>query len=150
NEDAGYGLGALVLWDGSAWVNRSPMADLPFVVWGKWETTKQLEALATAGGQFFTAVEVVDASGGYARQYREGDNYALDEARELLEMGASDGRRMLATVTRERRLLFYKAPEASARRDWQLRNDGTVVSPMGEAIGPGKTPAGRWVHLAEI
>jgi hypothetical protein len=150
SEEAEYTLGSLKLWNGSAWVTRNPDADLPFVVWGEWETTEQLEQLATACGQFFTAVEVVDASGVYARQYREGDNYALDEARELLEMGASDGRRMLAMVTRERRLLFYKQPESNSSLDWQLGNDGAVVSPLGEPIAPGKTPAGRWVHLKEI
>lgn len=150
NEDAGYALGALKLYDGSAWVARSPDADMPFVAWGSQETTAQLEEMATEAGAFFTAVEVVDASGVYSRQYREGDNYALDEARELLEMGTSDGSRLLATVTRERRLLIFKAPAADVQTDWQLRNDGAVVSAYGSGIAPGKTPAGKWLHLAEI
>lgn len=150
DEDTGYGGGYMWLYTGSAWTARDPQADMPFVVWGKEQTTTQLEDMATDAGQFVDAVELIDTSGITTRQYRSGENLARDEMEELLQIGASDGSRMLALVNREQRLLIYKQPVAAANTDWQVRNDGRLVSALGEPIDPGRTPAGRWVHLAEI
>lgn len=150
DEDLGYSGGAMKLWTGSAWVARSPDADMPFVVWGNEATSAQMERIADTAGQFLDDVEVIDASGIATRQYREGEMTARDEFEALLEVGADDGSRMLATVNQAKRLLISKQAAAASNTDWQVMNDGRLVSPLGEPVEEGRTPAGRWLHLAEI
>lgn len=147
NEDSTY-VGSLKLWDGSSWVNRSPDGDMPFVVWGKVATTTQMQSIL-AEAEEVAGTLVVDASGVETRQWRAGDNTALDELTELLSIGDSAGKRLLATVDRERRVTIYARPDAAERTDLRVRADGTIVTSLGEPIEPGVTPVGRWVRLVD-
>lgn len=137
------------IWTGSAWVARDPDGDIPFVVWGKAETTQQLADIIEEAGEFLTAAEISDASGIETRQWRAGELTALDEAEKLLEIGDSSGGRLLATVTPEERVVIFARPAADERTDWRVRADGQIVSSLGEPIEPGRTPAGRWLRLTD-
>jgi len=81
DEDSDYTHGHR-LWTGGAWVARSPDGDIPFVVWGKQATTAQMAEIITEAGDLIEGTLVVDASGIETRQWRAGDNKALDEVEE--------------------------------------------------------------------
>ncbi|GIV73532.1 hypothetical protein [Caldilinea sp.] len=113
------------------------------------ETTAQVAAIVDAVGQFFTGVDVVDASGIYGSEYRSGDNTALDEVAALLRLGTGDGRRLLATVTVGRLLRVEAEPQAGSLELF-LAGDGLVVDLLGRPLAPGLVPVGRWVGLRDV
>jgi hypothetical protein len=144
NENLGYGRGRLVLWTGSAWVARATHADMPFRVTGAWQTTKQIETIA---GEYapIAGVDIVNASGVYSSQYRDGNGAGLDEMVKLLESGTSDGARLLATITRDRILSVRKKATADPSGDLIYGADNRVRYVSGGEIEKGVLPVGRWL-----
>lgn len=150
DEDLGYTRGELRLYTGSEWTVRATDADLVFRILGSVQTTTQLQNLYTACGQFFRRLDVVDNSGVYSNQYRDGATDGLAEIEKLLKSGTSSGTRMLATVTPERILRVYAQPASAGEENMQLASDGTVREITGQPLAPGVLPAGRWLRLADV
>jgi hypothetical protein len=151
DEDLGYA-GILRLWNGSAWVARSPDADLSFKLTGEWETTRQIEEAVDADGEFMTGVDLVDDSGVWSSQYRDGDSSVLQVVRELLDGGTSNDRRLLATVTRGRGLRVYEEPERpddAGDAEVFLGSDGQVRT-AGDALVTRECPVGVWCALKDV
>ncbi len=76
DEELGYSRGSLKLYTGSAWTTRYNDADLSFRILGAELTTTQIDSIYDSVGQFFSTIDVVDSSGVYGNQYREGDKTA--------------------------------------------------------------------------
>ena len=150
DEELGYPRGQLLLWTGSAWAARATDADLLFQVQGSVVTTTQLSTLITTSGQFIDGVDIKDASGVSSIQYRNGDNYALDEAADLIATGTSAGERLLADVTVERVARIYKQASADDETNYILGSDGQLNDAFGHAIEHGKLPVGNWIAIEDI
>ena len=143
--DEGLGhSGTMKVWNSDHWETRVPDCDMPFELWGRRETTLQVQDMV---GCVLPAVAVDSASGVYARQWRAGEQTVRQEVEELLAAGTSSGRRLLAQVSPEQVVRIYAEPDAS-NLDWQLGIDGTLRLPLG-ALDEGQLPAGQWVQLAE-
>lgn len=150
DEEAGYTLGTLKLWDGSGWQSRWTDADMAFRVLGAEETTLQIDTIASNRGEI-ADVEILDASGVYSNQYREGDNTALDEVLGLLESGTSAGKRLIATVNTARRLLVSaQTARPTNVPELMLQSDGALRDAYGMQYAHGKLPVGVWVTLVDV
>ena len=143
--DEGLGhSGAMKIFNNGVWETRIPDCDMPFEVWGKRETTLQIQDMVSS---VFPAVSIETASGVYSRQWRNGEQTVRAEAEELLAAGTSTGRRLLAQVTPDKVVRIYAEPDASSL-SWQLGMDGRLFLPLG-ALDEGQLPAGQWVQLTE-
>ena len=150
NEDLGYTRGVFRIWNGSAWVARSPDADMLFSVSGVEETSVQVEEIATTAGQFFSDVSVQAGSGVYSSPYRDGDRSALAEIRDLLESGTTNGRRMLATASMDRELIVTEEPAPGGASDYLVDNQAIIYDLGGNALAPWKYPVGVWARLKGV
>lgn len=113
------------------------------------ETTDQIAAIVTAEGQFLTGTDIETSSGVFSSEYRDGDATALTEIKELLRTGTTNGRRLLATVTRERRLRIYEEPEAGAN-DYLLLSTGKLRNQYDVPVEDHKCPCGVWAQLKDV
>lgn len=149
DEGLGYTDGSLKLYDGSAWQTRATDADLSFRVFGSQETTEQIGDLSNNVG-LIAGVHVLDASGVYSKQYRDGDTTVLDEVIDLLDIGAVDGDRLVALVTRDRYLSIRDEPLASLYTYCELDAEGRLYTRSGLPWEHGRLPVGQWVKLRDI
>lgn len=149
NEALGYTRGSLKIWNGSAWVARSPDADLLFVILGTTETTTQISQIVTACGQFLTATVVDNASGVYTSPYRDGSQTGLAVIRELFKSGSTNYRRLQGSVDDERRLTISEEP-AQGSGNYKIDATGNLYDPYGNLILKEQMPAGVWLELVDI
>jgi hypothetical protein len=142
--DAALGYaGVMRIWKVDHWEARVPDCDLPFEVWGRRETTQQIQDMA---GSVLPHVSVESPSGTFSRQWRSGEQTVRAEVEELLAAGTSSGKRLLASVSPERVVRVYVEPEPRSL-DAMLGMDGRLRLPLG-ALDEGQLPAGQWLQLA--
>jgi len=149
DEGVAFAGGALKLWNGGAWGNRTPNADLVFSVNGQSVTTDQIKVMAdpsTGGGQFLAGVFVQDASAVNAYQYRDGKETCLEEVKNLLDMGTSTGERLHAVVNAERWLVVRKVGSATVPL-YTITAAGELRDRSGMKVGPGMAPVGKWARV---
>ena len=150
DEGLGYSGGTGLMWNGSAWVARSPAADLVFQITGQAQTTDQIAAMVDPGGagQFLKGVFVKDGSGVYGRQYRDGRETALKEVGQLLEQGASDGSKMVAWVGSDRILVVRKAPAyVEGGAELLLLASGELRAKGGGLLPASVRVVGKWAAV---
>ena len=116
---------------------------------GQKETTKQIEEIVTACGQFLTTTDIDNASGVFSNPYRDGDTSASSEMLDLLKTGTTNDRRLLAQVSADRRLRVYEEP-ANTTVSYILKLDGTLVTKTGAALEPHLCPVGKWVQVEAV
>ena len=150
NEDLGYTRGVFRIWNGSAWVARSPDADMLFAVSGVAETSGQVDEIAVTAGQFFSDVSVQVNSGVYSSPYRDGDRSALAEIRDLLESGTTNGRRMLATVSMDRELIVTEEPAPGGSSDYLVDNQAKMYDLGNNELKAWRYPVGVWARLKGV
>lgn len=150
NTALGYSGGAFKIDNGAGWVSRSPDADLLFKVGSnkQVETSQQVADLITSFGQFFTGTIIKNASGITQGNYQNGDSTAQSVAEELLQVGTSNGRRMMALVTRERKLILQEEPAETDRAMFSLRN-GVLYETAGRYYRT-NPPLGQWVSVSNM
>ena len=154
DEGLGYTSGVFRLWNGGTWVARGTDADQLFKVGGVLQTTQQIvDLIAASPGQFFTGARIIDTSGVYTSQFRDGETTGLTEALDLLKIGSvATGRRMLARVTLNRVLEVYDMPAAPTILNdaplWVDR-DGTFRDHF-RPIEPETCPVAQWAYLSDL
>lgn len=158
NENAGFGLGTLKLWDGSAWVARSwgadsKTADMPFQIWGHRETTAQINDMLIYANQFFSSVDIQAASGVFSRLYRDADQTSQTEIENLMKAGTTANKRLLASVTPDRAVHVFEEPNYDSSIAPLLDVYGkeyNLLTSSGQPYEPGRLPTGQWVTLAGV
>jgi len=151
DEALGYPRGALLLWDGSAWVMRSPDADMAFEIAGVEETTVQIARIETDEAQFCIGTTVDNLSGVYTSPYRDGDSTARTEIEALLLRGTTNARRLLAEITRDRYVRVYEEPAPTdANIKLFLDSDGKLTVPLTGPLTSDELPVGRWCGLIDL
>ena len=149
NDGLGYGLGSCKVYTGAAWIAPSPDVDMLFIVIGEQETTEQIEDIITTAGQFLEGVKIENASGIWTPPYRTGERTALDYLNDLLLAGVSGGKRLLASVDRNRQVRIYQEPNLSAF-DYLVSRDGDITDYLGNPVPSAQTPAGVWMRLKDV
>jgi hypothetical protein len=108
-------------------------------------TTTQLTAIYAAANQYLAGVYIQTPSGIDTNQFRDGQQRALDEIRQLLEIGTTAGRRLLIDVDEHRRLRVYGEP-ARGSADWRIDAQGDVTDNYGVRQMPHTCPGvGKWL-----
>ncbi len=130
-----------------AWYDES--TDMLFAVECVVGTTDQISAIISNAGQFLTAL-IIDASGVDSNPYRAGDRDAKFELENLLSLGTSSSRRLLASVDEQRIASVYEEPAYSFGNALWLRGDGRIYDSKGVYIHPQTCPVGKWVQLQDI
>lgn len=124
--------------------------DAPFKINGIVQTTQQIAAVVTGKGQFITATDIENASGVWSSPFRDGDKTALAVIEDLLKAGTANGRRLLATVTVDRRLRVYEEPAAAAGTYSAAISDSTIYDPYDTEVSPELCPVGVWVAIRDM
>lgn len=144
DHQAGYGAGALKMYDGTAWQSPVEAKSLCFRVLGGVDTAMQVKGIVNATGQFVGAL--VEDNGGVAvNQFRSGKNRALDEIEALLDTGMSGGTRLVMTVMRTEHVRIAARP-AAATAQLIARSPTELVTKHGQPLSPGVLPVGEWVE----
>ena len=147
--DAAYPRGDMRLWDGAAWQERATAAHMAFKVWALMDSTLKIAEIVTGVNGPVTGVFAPDAAGVKTRKIRDGRTTAGEQIRQLMEIGNSAGRRMMASVTAGRTLRIEYEPTAVALPMMWLR-DGRLKRHDGSFYPAGQLPLGRWVHVEKL
>jgi hypothetical protein len=145
DEGGGYAGGTLKLFDGLEYQTPTSPKSLLFRVLGAVDTATQVQSIADSMG-VFTGVTVQAPSGIATNQYRDGTQYASDEAAALLETGTDASKRLLATVGAQRNVTIRPVPDASeAMYVW--KGADALSTLQGSVETRGLLPVGSWCHL---
>jgi hypothetical protein len=112
------------------------------------DNAAQVTAITTAKGQFFTSIDQDVTAGISTSEYRDGDATALYEIGELLKLGTSNSRRMLATVDKTRRLRIYEEPTSAS--PFFLLKDGSLNNPFDVPIRKELCSVAIWAKLKDV
>lgn len=148
DEDLGYPNGHIRVYNGTAWVSRNPVADMPFRVIGEIDSTEQLEKALDTVGAFSYILMQVD-SNVPIRPYRDVPLAVTEEIADMLDMGTSTGERLLVWVTPDDAVVVSTA-EASSMENLKLGMDGKIYYAVGGAYPPGRLVYGRYVDLESL
>lgn len=134
----------------ATWRDRSPDADLNFMVpYSITEDTGiQAADIVTASGQFINSLAYIN-SGILSNPVRDGDGKAGFELMEILKMGTSNKRRILATIDAERNLMIYEEPQLTAT-NWLIDRNGDLKDRFDNPIRRETCPVGMWVRLKDV
>lgn len=128
-----------------------PDADMPFQVYTLADSTAIIADIATAVGEFIAGSDVEGTSGLLLSEAREQDANALDDIEELITMGTTNSRRVLAEVKADRRLRIREEPAASETGDYKLitGEDGgpVILDALGNVVERARCPAGMWLRV---
>jgi hypothetical protein len=114
-------------------------------------TTDQIKTMAESA-HFIEDVAIAEASGISSNPYRDGRQSIRDEIETLLQAGTSDGRRLLATITPQRRLRVWPEPArpAESASSWyRLKRDGHLRLPNDSPLRPGTPALGVWAAFED-
>lgn len=153
NEEVGYSNGSFAIWNGSAWVSRSPDASMLFQVVGSEDTGTIIGAVVN----FIRLNQPVPLAGCYVEQtsgataspYQEGEKTGAAVVDDALALGAAGGLAYLATVERGRMVRLRRENVADA---WYMTTDGR---PREKGLNPLSLRqigaiAGTWGRLVNV
>ncbi len=139
-------------WTGSAWETMAPVWYLPYQIWGSEDIGTQLATHIDSAAQFMEGYDTALTAGVVSNPTMDAALTAWDAMEGLLEIGMSDGRRILFDYTDDRVVRLYAQP-ASATDNPLLSVAGGRVLMLDAAGGewePGVLPVARWVELADL
>lgn len=134
-------------WNGSSWVQRSPLSIAVYHLWGLADTGDLLAGYTApeAGGQFLAGVDGPGQTGRWDSPRREPLLDLRRRVNELLAAGTASGERLLAQVDPERVLRIFSAPPAD-RPTCLAALGGTLTDLHGRGLLPRSAPAGQWAR----
>ncbi len=149
NWDRGYANGVLKLFStvNNAWQSKS--MDLNFKAVGTVATTTQISNIATASGEFISGIDIEDASGVTTSLNRDGDYTAMKEMTKLLDIGTSNSRRLLADISRSRRLRIYEEDPITTV-NYKMDKNRNLRTINGNPVRKEDCLVGVWVELEDF
>jgi hypothetical protein len=101
--------------------------------------------------EFVEDANVVPDATTLVPDFRQGDELLLDEILKLMEAGTDNGRRILGTVDRYRRVFFTEEPEKHpsnfAVYQYFLDTKNRLTTAFGGLVEPTECRVGVWAHL---
>lgn len=139
-----------------AWVDRISGenikdADLNFRIIGEVDSIEQLKsAVATLPtSDFLEVLPLIDASGQPVRSYRGDERNVMDELMEILDLGTSDGDKLIAHVDTTNTIVVETVP-GSSNINPMLGMDGQLRHASGALWEPGALVVGRWIDIESL
>ena len=151
NSSGQYTPGAFVVLVGAAWDLGPDNYDMMFRIYSdeSIETSQQISTFTANYGQFLKGIRIDNRSGLYTMSVRDGNANAYYEITELMKMGTSNYRRLLATVDEFRKLILYEEPAFSYQTNLILR-DGSLRDPYDTELRKELCPVGIWARFKDI
>jgi len=112
------------------------------------DTATQAKNIAVAKGPFFAGVKQDVTSGILTSAFRDGDGKSMYVIQELLKMGTSNTRRMLASVDLNRYLTIYEEPLPS--NPFLITRDGKLRDAFDNPVRAETCPVGVWMRLKDV
>jgi len=112
-------------------------------------TTNLISEAIVDYNQFLGTVAVETGSGITTLETRDGDSTYLAVIEELLAVGTSNNKRLLATVNQDRTVRIYEEP-ASTAISYYLGPDGRLYDETGTLTKDYKSPVGTWLKLKDV
>jgi hypothetical protein len=112
------------------------------------DTATQVQTIIENRNQFFEDVERETDSGITISEYRDGDATALYECLQLLEMGTSNNKRMLVTITPQMIARIYEEPDVYDA--YLVSSAGKIFDKTGVAVPAYKCPVGVWAEIYDV
>jgi len=149
NAAAGYENGSMKIYSTtlSAWVNKN--MDALFKVVGSVASTTQISNILTDSGEFLSGIDIEDVSGIDTHLYRNGDYTAWTEIMALLDIGTSNDLRLLAEISRSRRMRIYEE-DAITSVGYKLDSEGILYTSAGRVVPPEDCLVGKWIALEDV
>jgi hypothetical protein len=147
DENQGFIGGYARYYNGASWVNIPSVTapgrscDLVFRAICMTDTGAQLQAIATAGDQFFTKI-VAPTSGVFISPYRANGYSCLREIQDLMNLGTGS-RLILARVNHLRQLEFYEQPDPKTPTVY-LDDQCVFYTSLGQSLKPYNSPVGQF------
>jgi hypothetical protein len=138
-------LGNVTVWNGAAWVARTPAASWILALYGQEYIVPQIGNIAAAA-QFLTGTLVKAGSGVLARLYRSGKLRMRAEMEALAEGGYSSGTSMHLWVNEARQLVVERRPDMS-QVERRITAAGEVRHVSGRRLMGGESPVGCWAQV---
>jgi hypothetical protein len=108
-------------------------------------TTTQIADIISAAGEFIAGTRIVDASGISTNPYRDGNDRAQPTIEQLLQVGTSSGRRLLAGIGRDRRATVWSELANDPATNYRLDALDVLRGPTGQVVLPHTCPVGIWI-----
>lgn len=145
-----YVRGAFATWNGSTWTVHAAQSSMQFRISGFQDTAIQMRNIVSAAGQFMAATDLdIGLSAIRTSQYRNGDATAISVAEELIKVGTSNNRRMLATVDANRRVHVSEEP-TSANPPYSMNRSMELFDAYRNPVDGAFCPCGVWVSLWNV
>jgi len=112
------------------------------------DTGSQLLDIATAGDQFFKVIRSL-TTGVQTSPFRFRQHSCLKEIKDLMTLGTSNQRMILANVSSDLVLRFYEQPDPAVPTAYMDRN-GRFFTREGRSLAPHFPPVGQWVVMADL
>lgn len=138
---------ALIL-DDSTYVQRTPVSCLPYRLWSLKETSAIIGNMLTSTGKF-SHVSVQLNSGLEERDWREGDQKAMQEIKKLVESGTATGKKIFIRTLPGKAVIVYQEPDPSIA-DPIYTAGGQLRDPYRADWEVGVLPAGMYVRLEGV
>lgn len=154
NTRCGYASGSFKQYV-SSWAARTPDADMPFALHNNItpadnDTTAQIKDIIEDYGDSadLYQADIQTTSGISTSPVRDGSQTARYEVEELLAIGTTNFRRLLARVDINRVALIYEEPEASAAGI--VRGNSDITDRYGNRIDPSTCPTALWLDFSGL
>lgn len=144
----GYSPAGLKVYTGSAWVDRSPDADMPFRVAGEITTTAQMVEALNKLTDLTGEIMQVDSEI-MMRQYSPDYHTVKSEVEDLLDQGTADGQRLMLWVTQDQHIVVGP-PAPNSNSNLILGTDGRLRYPTGGEFTPGLPIFGRYIDVDSL
>lgn len=146
----GYGGGDFFEKIGNNWVMTNK--DMPFRLFNNvlTETSQQIQNYLTDSGQFLGRIFVNDRSGHYSESFRNGDTTTLTEIEDLLNVGTSNNRRLLARVNPDKTVDVWEQAAEPMQPLIEMRPDGRIYHRAGNWVGEHFDATGKWVSIEPV
>lgn len=138
--------GWFLVFNGSSWVNPGGTGTLVMALWGKTETTRQIERVAGELVIPGTGTYWTENSGVYALEREDGKKTGLEKICEMLDMGTASGKKLDAYIDPQLRMILATRPDASTAR-LVIQPDGQVLYWNGKKPVGSDLPVGKWARI---
>jgi hypothetical protein len=110
------------------------------------DTGTQIANIAAAGNQFFNNIWTLTTNA-KTSPYTQDEDTCLSQLHKLMNLGTSNGRLILASVSPDRNLTFYEQPDPSTPTAF-LSKSGHFYTAYGSRLPAWRPPVGQFAILA--
>lgn len=112
--------------------------------------TAHIANLITEYGEFITGLDLFSSGTITTPEVHTGENRVYTEIVELLELGGTNERRLLANVDEYRRMQIREEDASTAAAEYYLDKNGLVHGKLDQVIPGHLPPVGKYIRLRDV